>query len=109
VIVRPSFVVKDAATARAARGLRRVLDEHWLARRRQFLASEHTYPARWRSASGTHQSVVYLTPGQLNALRAKVWALIVESAGVAPEERSRAARPVQLVFDAVPIFVPNGR
>jgi DNA-binding transcriptional ArsR family regulator len=99
----------DAETAKAAQAFRRVLDEHWLSRRRQFLASEASYPSRWRSVSGTHQSVVYLTPTQLESLRKRVWSLIVESAGEPPEHRSPKARPVQLVFDAVPIFAPEAQ
>jgi predicted ArsR family transcriptional regulator len=96
----------DPVAEMAARLLNSSLDEHWREARRRYLAQEAEYPAEWRRAAGSDQTVLYLTADELIRLREQIRELYVPFIRLSGQERPAGAQPVQGVIEFAPTFSP---
>ncbi|HTZ94653.1 MAG TPA: helix-turn-helix domain-containing protein [Streptosporangiaceae bacterium] len=96
----------DPVAEMAARLLNSSLDEHWREARRRYLAQEADYPAEWRQAAGSDQTVLYVTAEELLRLRTQIRDLYVPLIRLSGQERPAGAKPVQGVIEFAPMFTP---
>jgi predicted ArsR family transcriptional regulator len=96
----------DPVAQMAASLLSSSLDEHWRQARRRYLAQESDYPADWRRAAGSDQTVLYVTAAELLRLREQIRELYVPLIRLSGHERPAGARPVQGVIEFAPTFNP---
>jgi len=90
---------EDPAQALAASALAHVLDDHWLARARDWRTARAHYPAEWRKALSQSQHLLWLTPTEAASVLEEVNALI------ASRFRDRLGDPALRPKDALPIEI----
>ena len=96
----------DPVAEMAARLLNSSLDEHWREARRRYLAQAEDYPAKWRRAAGSDQTVLYVTADELLRLREQIRELYVPLIRLSGQDRPDGAQPVQGVIEFAPTFSP---
>jgi DNA-binding transcriptional ArsR family regulator len=80
----------------AAEALERAVIDRHLNRLEGWLRTRHSFPEEWRGAAGITQSLLYVTPAELDALRKELMELLLRHAD---RFRDRSRRPP----DAVPV------
>ena len=94
-----SSVHADPETELAAGALVRMLRDRQFARYRTWLETNQDFPREWRDAAGSSESIIYLTPGELDELSEEVLALVL------PRFRERLTDPARRPPDAVPVEI----
>src|SRR6202046_1711837 len=94
-----SSVHADPETEMAAGALVRMLRDRQFARYQTWLETNHNFPREWRDAAGSSESIIYLTPGELDELSEEVLALVL------PRFRERLTDPPRRPPDAVPVEI----
>ena len=94
-----SSVHADPDTEMAAVALVRMLRERQFARYQTWLATNQTFPREWRDAAASSESIIYLTPTELDELGEEVLALVL------PRFRERLTDPARLLLDALPVEI----
>jgi DNA-binding transcriptional ArsR family regulator len=89
----------DPETEMAAGALVRMLRERQFARYRTWLETNKNFPRQWRDAAGSSESIIYLTPGELEELGQELLALLL------PRFRERLTDPARRPPDAVPVEI----
>jgi hypothetical protein len=89
----------DPETEMAAGALVRMLRERQFARYRTWLETNKNFPRQWRDAAGSSESIIYLTPGELEELSQELLALLL------PRFRERLTDPARRPPDAVPVEI----
>ena len=88
----------------AAGALEQVWQDRWFARVRDAFATRGWSP-EWEDASGSSQTLTFLTPAELRAMRDEISAIItrnVHQRRVDPSKRPAGALPVEIVNFAYP-------
>jgi DNA-binding transcriptional ArsR family regulator len=94
-----SSVHADPETEMAAGALVRMLRDRQFARYQTWLETNQNFPREWRDAAGSSESIIYLTPGELDELSDEVLALVL------PRFRERLTDPARRPPDAVPVEI----
>ncbi|HZC61895.1 MAG TPA: helix-turn-helix domain-containing protein [Streptosporangiaceae bacterium] len=94
-----SSVHADPETEMAAVALVRMLRDRQFARYQTWLETNQNFPREWRDAAGSSESIIYLTPGELDQLSEEVLALVL------PRFRERLTDPARRPPDAVPVEI----
>jgi DNA-binding transcriptional ArsR family regulator len=94
-----SSVHADPETEMAAGALVRMLRDRQFARYQTWLETNQNFPREWRDAAGSSESIIYLTPGELDELGEEVLALVL------PRFRERLTDPARRPPDAVPVEI----
>ena len=94
-----SSVHADPETEMAAVALVRMLRDRQFARYQTWLETNQNFPREWRDAAGSSESIIYLTPGELDELSEEVLALVL------PRFRERLTDPARRPPDAVPVEI----
>jgi DNA-binding transcriptional ArsR family regulator len=89
----------DPETEMAAGALVRMLRERQFGRYLTWLETNKNFPPEWRDAAGSSESIIYLTPGELDELSEEVLALVL------PRFRERLTDPARRPPDAVPVEI----
>ena len=89
----------DPETEMAALALVRMLRERQFARYQNWLETSQNFPREWRDAAGSSESIIYLTPTELDELSEEVLALVL------PRFRERLTDPARRPPDAVPVEI----
>jgi hypothetical protein len=89
----------DPDTEMAAGALVRMLRDRQFARYQTWLETNQNFPRVWRDAAGSSESIIYLTPGELEELSEEVLALLL------PRFRERLTDPARRPPDAVPVEI----
>src|ERR1700727_2958954 len=89
----------DPETEMAALALVRMLRERQFARYQNWLETSQNLPREWRDAAGSSESIIYLTPTELDELSEEVLALVL------PRFRERLTDPARRPPDAVPVEI----
>jgi Helix-turn-helix domain len=91
-------------TAVAARALKDVVRERYLARLAEFEESRASYPPAWRDAADSYQGVVHLSPAELKAVFAEFAALLgrYRERSSDPSLRPPGSLPVEMLAVAHP-------
>src|ERR1700722_7707718 len=89
----------DPETEMAALALVRMLRERQFARYQNWLETSQNFPREWRDAAGSSESIIYLTPTELDELSGEVLA-----PGL-PRFRERLTDPARRPPDAVPVEI----
>ena len=89
----------DPETEMAAVALVRMLRDRQFARYRTWLETSQNFPREWRDAAGSSESIIYLTPTELEELSEEVLALVL------PRFRERLTDPARRPPDAVPVEI----
>jgi DNA-binding transcriptional ArsR family regulator len=89
----------DPETEMAAGALVRMLRERQFGRYLTWLETNKNFPPQWRDAAGSSESIIYLTPGELDELSEEVLALVL------PRFRERLTDPARRPPDAVPVEI----
>ena len=84
-----SSVHADPETEMAAVALVRMLRERQFARYQTWLETNQTFPREWRDAAASSESIIYLTPAELDELGEEVLALVL------PRFRERLTDPAR--------------
>ena len=96
-----------AATRVASRLLVENLREAAEEIRARYLDRKSEYPADWQAAAGEMFSVAYVTPEEMQELRAKVLDVLQPYIRLEETERSPGALPVRVMLDLFPWFRPE--
>jgi DNA-binding transcriptional ArsR family regulator len=75
--------------------------------RARYLDRKYEYPADWQAASGEMFSIAYVTPDELQELRAKVLQVMAPYVRLNGAERSPGALGVRIMLDMFPWFGPE--
>jgi hypothetical protein len=75
--------------------------------RTRYLSRRAEYPADWQRAAGETQTVVHVSPAELDELRARVLELMLGYLRLEPSERPADALPVRIQLDMFPWFGPE--
>jgi hypothetical protein len=75
--------------------------------RGRYLDRKSEYPADWQAAAGEIFSVAYVTPGELQELRAKLLEIMAPYIRLNEAERSPGAMGVRISLDMFPWFGPE--
>ena len=75
--------------------------------RARYLDRKSEYPADWQVAAGEMFSVAYVTPEEMQELRAKVLDVLQPYIRLEETERSPGALPVRVMLDLFPWFRPE--
>jgi DNA-binding transcriptional ArsR family regulator len=75
--------------------------------RTQYVSRRAEYPEDWRRAVGETNTVVHVSPAELNELRARILELTMEYMRLEPSERPAGALPVRVGLDMFPWFGPE--
>jgi hypothetical protein len=107
-----AFTLEDRPDEPAGRRLAsRLLVENFRADaeeiRARYVDRKSEYPAEWQTAAGEFFSVAYVTPDELQELRAKVLEIMAAYVRLEEAERSPGALPVRVMFDMFPWFRPE--
>jgi DNA-binding MarR family transcriptional regulator len=107
-----AFTMKEEPDASAAwRLANRLLVENLRAEaeeiRARYLDRRSEYPADWQATAGEMFSVAYVTPDELQELRAKVLEVMAPYIRLDPAERSPGALGVRITLDMFPWFGPE--
>jgi hypothetical protein len=94
-----SSVHADPETEMAAVALVRMLRDRQFARYQTWLETSQDFPREWRDAAASSESIIYLTPGELDELSEEVLALVL------PRFRERLTDPARRPPDAVPVEI----
>ncbi len=94
-----SSVHADPETEMAAGALVRMLRDRQFARYQTWLETNQNFPREWRDAAGSSESIIYLTPAELDELSEEVLALLL------PRFRERLTDPARRPTDAVPVEI----
>ena len=94
-----SSVHADPETEMAATALVRMLRDRQFARYQTWLETSQNFPREWRDAAGSSESIIYLTPAELDELSEEVLALVL------PRFRERLTDPARRPPDAVPVEI----
>jgi DNA-binding transcriptional ArsR family regulator len=89
----------DPETEMAAVALVRMLRDRQFARYQTWLETSQNFPREWRDAAGSSESIIYLTPTELEELSEEVLALVL------PRFRERLTDPARRPPDAVPVEI----
>jgi hypothetical protein len=89
----------DPETEMAALALVRMLRDRQFARYQTWLETSRNFPREWRDAAGSSESIIYLTPTELDELSEEVLALVL------PRFRERLTDPARRPPDAVPVEI----
>src|ERR1700735_2530063 len=84
-----SSVHADPETEMAAVALVRMLRDRQFARYQNWLETSQNFPREWRDAAGSSESIIYLTPTELDELSEEVLALVL------PRFRERLTDPAR--------------
>ena len=99
----------DPETEMAAGALVRMLRERQFARYQTWLETNQNFPREWRDAAGSSESIIYLTPGELDELSQEVLACCCPGSAsgspIPPAGRPDAV-PVEILMLAYPISLP---
>ena len=79
----------DPETEMAAVALVRMLRDRQFARYQTWLETSQNFPREWRDAAGSSESIIYLTPTELDELSEEVLALVL------PRFRERLTDPAR--------------
>jgi len=104
-----SSVHADPETELAASALVRMLRDRQLARYQTWLETNQNFPREWRDAAGSSESIIYLTPAELDELGDEVLALVLprfRERLTDPALRPPGAVPVEILMLAYPISLP---
>ncbi|MHB2028537.1 MAG: helix-turn-helix domain-containing protein [Acidimicrobiales bacterium] len=95
----------DAETNVAAKSLERLFFDRALARLRNFLDTKSDFPAPWRRASETTQSLLYLTPDELVEVTGELRELLEQRRleRLDPTSRPDGALPVEVLLFGFPL------
>jgi hypothetical protein len=88
----------------AAGALEQVWLDRWFARARDVFAAR-AWSSEWEDASGTSQSLTFLTADELRTVRDEIYAIInrhLDERRVDPAKRPAGAVPVEIVTFAYP-------
>jgi DNA-binding transcriptional ArsR family regulator len=94
-----SSVHADPETEMAAVALVRMLRDRQFARYQTWLETNQNFPRVWRDAAGSSESIIYLTPAELEELSEEVLAVLL------PRFRERLTDPASRPPDAVPVEI----
>jgi DNA-binding transcriptional ArsR family regulator len=94
-----SSVHADPETEMAASALVRMLRDRQFARYQTWLETNQNFPRVWRDAAGSSESIIYLTPAELEELSEEVLAVLL------PRFRERLTDPASRPPDAVPVEI----
>lgn len=100
----------DSESELAAEAFVRIFRERVLGRYRAWLEGRGAYPRAWRKAAGESQTVVYVTPEELEALIEELVALLGSRHRERvsdPASRPPGALPVEMVVLSYPIEPPR--
>ena len=75
--------------------------------RARYVDRKSEYPADWQAAAGEFFSVAYVTPDELQELRAKLLEIMAAYVRLEEAERSPGALPVRVMLDLFPWFRPE--
>jgi Helix-turn-helix domain len=75
--------------------------------RARYLNRRSEYPADWQEAAGWTQDGAFVTPAELNELKAKLREVMDQYRRLDPATRSAGALPVRMGFDMYPFFGPE--
>jgi DNA-binding transcriptional ArsR family regulator len=89
----------DPETEMAAGALVRMLRDRQFARYQTWLETNQNFPREWRDAAGSSESIIYLTPAELDELSEEVLALVL------PRFRERLTDPARRPPDSVPVEI----
>jgi DNA-binding transcriptional ArsR family regulator len=102
----------DPETAHAAGALTRLLEETWFNRARVGLAARARYPRAWQEATGSSESVAYLTPEEAQQLSADIFELLTRYRDRLEDPRRRpgGSLPIEYLLFSFPLptAVPEG-
>ena len=104
-----SSVHADPETELAAVALVRMLRDRQFARYQTWLETNQTFPREWRDAAASSESILYLTPAELDELGEEVLALVLprfRERLTDPARRPPDALPVEILMLAYPISLP---
>jgi Helix-turn-helix domain len=104
-----SSVQADPETEMAALALVRMLRDRQFARYQTWLETSQNFPREWRDAAGSSESILYLTPTELEELSEEVLALVLprfRERLTDPVRRPPGAVPVEILMLAYPISLP---
>ena len=99
----------DPETEMAALALVRMLRDRQFARYQTWLETSRNFPREWRDAAGSSESIIYLTPTELDELSEEVLALVLprfRERLTDPARRPPGAVPVEILMLAYPISLP---
>ena len=104
-----SSVHADPETELAAVTLVRMLRDRQFARYQTWLETNQNFPREWRDAAASSESIIYLTPAELDELGEEVLALVLprfRERLTDPARRPPDALPVEILMLAYPISLP---
>jgi DNA-binding transcriptional ArsR family regulator len=104
-----SSVHADPETEMAAGALVRMLRDRQFARYQTWLETNQNFPRVWRDAAASNESILYLTPGELDELGEEVLALVLprfRERLTDPARRPPDSLPVEILMLAYPISLP---
>ena len=99
----------DPETEMAAVALVRMLRDRQFARYQTWLETSQNFPREWRDAAGGSESIIYLTPAELDELSEEVLALVLprfRERLTDPARRPPGAVPVEILMLAYPLSLP---
>jgi hypothetical protein len=75
--------------------------------RARYLTRRSEYPADWQAAAGETFSAAYVTPEELDRMRAQVLEVMAPYIRLDPASRPAGALPVRITLDLFPWFGPE--
>ena len=100
---------QDPDLSVAGEAFRQMVDERWWARWRRWRQTAHTFPAPWRDAGGSSETVWWVTPEELRSMEDEVLALTMRWRERLQEPAARPAgsQPVEFVALVFPFRPPT--
>jgi DNA-binding transcriptional ArsR family regulator len=93
----------------ASKALARMFRERTLERYRTWLETQSAYPREWQSAAGESEFVFWLTPAELDELRAELLTLLFPKTRerfLDPSKRPARSVPVEMLIFCYPVTPP---
>jgi DNA-binding transcriptional ArsR family regulator len=102
---------EDPDRPAAARAAGRLLVESLQAQidqmRAEYMDRETEYPREWRTAAGSRQDVLHVTPAELTEVRERIAMILAEYRRLRPEDQPPGARRVHALAEFLPWFSPE--